>query len=176
MAVWGAILFQTLCHIKCLLAINRYSCRSIWLNVGNKPSAVRRLTALVVHPNSTYLGWVMQLIYWDSSRFSVIFIGFYETNIEIILDVITRDRVSRGSDSLNILLKLLCLSSNRISPFSVYSLYLLYLFWRLWSTEVNFSISWLRRPLWTSSVEKATTNHGSLIHNQLWRKISNNSI
>jgi len=99
------ILLQTLSHIEGLLAIDSYSCRCIRLDICHiKPSAIWWLAALIIHSNSTNLCWVVHLLNWHRSGFSIAFIGFNKAYVEIILDVITWDWVGCRPNSLSILL------------------------------------------------------------------------
>lgn len=110
----------------------------------------------------------MHLVNWHSSRFSITrSIRFNETHIEIVLDIVTWNRVSCGSHAINILLHLLGLTSDWIGSLSVYSLNLINFLGLLGCTEVNLAISRFGWPLWPRSIEETTANHCGLVHHQL---------
>lgn len=165
MTVLWPILFQTLSHIEGLLSIDSYSCWCIRLYVCHiKSSTIWWLAALIIHSHSADLCWVMQLLDWHCTGFSITFVGFYKADVEIILDIITWYRVCCWSYPLNVLLQLLCLPSNRIRSFSIYPFDLFDLLRLLWCTEFYFPVSWLWRSLRPCSVEESTSNHCRLVH------------
>lgn len=166
------ILFQTLCHIKGLLTIYSDSSWSIWLNVRHiEASAIWWLTTLIViHPHSTYLCRVMHLFYRHGTWLSIALDRLNETNIKIILDVITGNRVSCRAHTLDVLLGL---AAYWICSLSVNSLNLFNFLRWLRGTEFYLSsISGFRGSLRTDSIEKSTTNHGCLVHNEFWLLIT----